>query len=80
VGGVPASRTLESFLTNRSLRAAVEPWIPKRAADWVRRVRTRNMRKPPPLPGALRMELTSRFRDDILRTSELIGRNLDHWL
>ena len=80
VGGVPTSRALESFLTNRSLRAVVEPWIPKRAADWVRRIRTGNMRKAPALPGELRQELTSRFREDIVRTSGLIGRNLDHWL
>jgi Sulfotransferase family len=80
VGGVPASRALESFLTNRSLRAVVEPWIPKRAADWVRRIRTSNMRKAPPLPPELRKELTSRFREDIVRTSGLIGRSLDHWL
>ncbi len=80
VGGVPASRALESVLTNRGLRAVVEPWIPKRAADWVRRIRTSNMRKAPSLPPELRKELTSRFRDDILRTSRLIGRSLDHWL
>jgi Sulfotransferase family len=80
VGGVPASQALESFLTNRSLRAVVEPWIPKRAADWVRRIRTRNMRKAPPLPPELRKEVTSRFHEDIVRTSALIGRNLDHWL
>ncbi len=80
VGGVPASRALESFLTNRGLRAVVEPWIPKRAADWVRRIRTRNMRKAPPLPAELRRELTARLRDDIQSTSRLIGRSLDHWL
>jgi hypothetical protein len=80
VGGVPASRALESFLTSRSLRAVVEPWIPKRAADWVRRIRTRNMRKAPPLPPELRKELTSRFRGDIECTARLIGRSLDHWL
>ena len=80
VGGVPSSRALESFLTNRSLRAVVEPWIPKRAADWVRRIRTSNMRKAPPLPPELRQELTSRLREDIVRTSGLIGRSLEHWL
>jgi hypothetical protein len=80
VGGVPASRTLESFLTNRSLRAVVEPWIPKRAANWVRRLRTSNMRKAPPLPPELRTELTARLREDIQSTSRLIGRSLDHWL
>ena len=52
-GGVPASRALESFLTNRGLRAVVEPWIPRRAADWVRRIRTSNMRKAPPLGKVL---------------------------
>jgi hypothetical protein len=38
------------------------------------------MRKAPALPGELKAELTSRFRDDIIRTSHLIGRDLNHWL
>ena len=80
VGGVPASRLVESVLTSRSLRAMVEPLIPKRAADWVRNLRTRNMRKAPPLPADLRKQLTARFRDDIAATGRLIGRSLDHWL
>ena len=80
VGGVPSSRFLESVFTSRAIRSAVEPWIPKRAADWVRGLRTRNMRQAPPLPPDLRKELTGRLRDDILRTSDLIGRSLEHWL
>ncbi len=80
VGGVPSSPFLESVLTNRAIRSVVEPLIPKRAADWVRRLRTGNMRKAPPLPPELRKELTGRFNDDILRTSDLIGRTLEHWL
>jgi len=80
VGGIPASRTLERFLTSRSLRAAVQPWIPTRAVNWVRRVRTRNLRSAPPLPPELKRELTAHFRDDITRTSQLIGRSLEHWL
>jgi hypothetical protein len=28
----------------------------------------------------VRAEITARFRDDIRRTGELIGRDLDHWL
>jgi hypothetical protein len=80
VGGVPASPALESFLTNRNLRSLVEPWIPKRATDWVRGLRTRNMKKAPTLPAELRKELTERFRGDIRQTAALIGRNLDHWL
>ena len=80
VGGMPASRLVEGLLTNRVLRSAVEPWIPKRAASWVRRLRTKNMRQAPPLPAALRQELTQHFRADIAHTSELIGRSLDLWL
>lgn len=80
VGGMPASMLLESLLTNSTFRAAVGPWIPKRAANWVRRLRTRNMRQAPALPAELRNELTSHFRDDIAKTSKLLGRSLDHWL
>lgn len=80
VGGVPSSRLLESVFTNRTIRSAVEPWIPQRAADWVRNLRTRNMRKAPPLPPELRKELTDRLRADIVKTSDLIGRSLEHWL
>jgi hypothetical protein len=28
----------------------------------------------------MRQELTGHFRDDIRRTSNLIGRSLEHWL
>jgi hypothetical protein len=80
VGGMPASRLLEGVLTSRALRSAVAPWIPKRAANWVRRLRTRNMRQAPPLPAELRQELVHRFRDDITMTSDLIGLSLQHWL
>jgi hypothetical protein len=80
VSGLPQSRVVEGFLTSRTIRAAVEPWIPQRAANWVRRLRMKNMRRPPPLPAEMRRDLTGYFRDDIRRTSELIGRSLDHWL
>lgn len=79
VGGMPASRLLEGVLTSRTIRSAVEPWIPKRAANWVRRLRTRNLRQAPPLAAEFRQELTHYFRADIARTAELIGRNLEHW-
>jgi hypothetical protein len=79
-GGVPASRLLEGFLARSALSPALRPWVPTRAANWVRRLRARTMRKAPALPPALRSELTAHFRDDIERTSGLIGRSLEHWL
>ena len=80
IGGMPANRTLEKVFTSGSVKKALEPWIPRRAADMARRLRTRNLRKAPPLPEGLKAELSLHFRDDIAMTSELIGRNLDHWL
>lgn len=80
IGGMPASRLIERVFTNDSLRRAVDPWIPKRAADWARRTRTRNLRRAPRLPSELATELRDRFRDDIGKTAELIGRDLSLWL
>jgi hypothetical protein len=80
IGGMPASRLVEGFLTSRAARMTIKPLIPTRAANWVKRLRARNMRKAPSLPADLKRELTGHFRDDIARTGELIGRSLDHWL
>jgi hypothetical protein len=80
IGGVPASMTLDRLLTSKAIRAAVRPWIPQRMLDGIRRLRTRNLRRAPPLPAQLRSELVGHFRDDIAKTSELIGRSLEHWL
>jgi hypothetical protein len=80
VGGMPASRLVERVFTSGSLRKVLDPWIPKRSADWARRMRTRNLRRAPSLPADLREELGELFRDDIAATSELIGRDLSSWL
>jgi hypothetical protein len=77
-GGLPASAVLERLLV-RSARSAVTPWVPRRAANWVRRLRTRTMRQTPSIPIELRKALTGHFREDIAKTSELIGRDLTHW-
>jgi sulfotransferase family protein len=79
LGGMPSSQVLEGVFSNQWLRSAVWPLVPKRAANWIRRLRSRNLRPAPPLPSELRRYLTDQLRDDIGRTSELIGRNLDLW-
>jgi hypothetical protein len=81
IGGLPARRWLERMLTNRAVGAVMKPILPMGAANWVRRMRARNLKKAPSLPADLRRELTTRiFRDEIERTGRLIGRSLDHWL
>lgn len=79
-GGIPASRLLEGAFGSTAIRSVLEPWMPKRAANWVRRLRTSNMRKAPPLPADLKRKLTEHFREDVEKTSDLIGRSLQHWL
>lgn len=80
IGGLPANMMLERLFTRRAIRAALRPLIPKRVADRFRRVRTRNLRRAPALPADLRSELVAHFRDDIAKTADLIGRNLQHWM
>lgn len=80
VGGMPVNPLLEGVLTSQLIRTVVKPWVPRQAANWVRRLRTRNMRPAPPLPLELRRQLTDSFREDITQTSALIGRDLTHWL
>jgi hypothetical protein len=79
-GGLPVSRVLESFFTSKAIQSAVKPWIPSGAANWIKRVRRRNLQPAPRLPAKLKNQLTAQFRDDIRKTSALIGRSLDHWL
>ncbi len=78
-GGIPASPLLEKVFL-RAAASSVKTWIPTRTANWFRRLRGRTLRQPPRLPPDLRRELTVPLRDEIQRTSELIGRSLEHWL
>jgi hypothetical protein len=56
------------------------------APHWLRRrgvatlLRRPLLRKAEPIPPLLRLRLTDQYRDDILSTGELIGRDLSHWL
>lgn len=80
IGGMPASRLLEGFFTTSAISSAIRPWVPKQATNWVKRLRKRNMREAPPLPAELKRTLTAHFQEDIRSTSQLIGRDLQHWL
>ena len=80
VGGMPENPFLERLFTQASaVRSAVEPWLPKLATDWLRRVRARNMQKAPALPESLRSRMAAHFDGDIAQTARLIGRDLDAW-
>jgi hypothetical protein len=80
MGGLPASRFLEGLFTTSAISKAVRPLVPRQATNWVKRLRSRNLRKAPPLPLDLRQQLTRPLHEDIRKTAELLGRSLDHWL
>lgn len=81
VGGIPSNMLLERvFHSAAAVRTVVEPWLPRRATGWLRQLRAANMEKAPALPDTLRMNMMAFFREDIERTSELTGLDLDAWM
>jgi hypothetical protein len=79
--GVAPRSLLLNRLLNSGLRV-VRPFAPQ----WLlskglgTQVRRPILRKPEPMSPILRRRLTEQYRDDILATGELIGRDLSHWL
>jgi len=60
-------------------RARLRPLWPPRMRRAAFRFMTRSARKPA-LDPELRRRLTADFRDDINRTANIVGQDLDHWL
>ena len=82
-GGLPRSGGLHRLLSNRRLwgigRRVLPEAVVAQGRDLGRRVRAMNLRKAP-MSEADRRLARDFFRDDILRTQDLIGRDLSHWL
>jgi hypothetical protein len=78
-GGEPRSRILHRMLTDRRLAAVSRKLLPERAVEPLKALRSRNLARQP-LGAADRAAAAGYFREDILRTQELIGRDLSHWL
>lgn len=78
-GGDPRNRVLHNLLSDKRLIAASRRLLPERLVAPLKALRTRNLSKAP-LPEADRGAAQAFFRDDILRTQDLIGRDLSHWL
>jgi hypothetical protein len=58
--------------------ATVFPWASGKGLGTL--LRRPLLRKPDPVPPALWRRLTDQYRDDIIATGELIGRDLSRWL
>jgi hypothetical protein len=78
-GGAPRIKALHSLLSNGRLIAASRRFVPEPLIAPLKALRNRNLSKRP-LPAADRKLATDFFREDVLRTQDLIGRDLSHWL
>jgi hypothetical protein len=70
---------LYRMTTRRSLNRLLKPIVPAGLVAAVHRVRNRAV-VPGEMRTATRERLIEHFHDDILRTQDLIGRDLRHWL
>ncbi|NET06807.1 MAG: sulfotransferase [Symploca sp. SIO2B6] len=79
-------RNLETFLrsqnpANKLLRQLLPNRLKKLGSDWRVNLEQKNLVKgKPPLSMDVRQQLTSIYRDDILKLQDLIGRDLSNWL
>lgn len=84
-GRANAAATPRSARLNRVLWPAVDRAarlvpVTRRGSGLGERALRRTYAPPPPFPDALRSELRALYRDDVLATAALIGRDLSPWL
>jgi hypothetical protein len=78
-GGEPKVRLLHDLLANPGLRAFGRKFLPSGAVERLKDIRSGNLKKQPMSPADRKAALEV-FREDILATGEIIGRDLSHWL
>ena len=78
-GGLPRSRLLHLALYNRTARRIGGMFIPMSIQSRLKAIRNANL-VPQRLTPEERADVAPLFHDDILRTQDLIERDLSHWL
>jgi hypothetical protein len=78
-GGLPRNKRLHRLLDNKWLKRLGRKYAPEALADLGKSVRSRNLQKQR-MTEDERARALAIFRDDILATQELIGRDLSAWL
>jgi len=79
-GGLPRNQLLHRLLSNRVLRQTFKRYMPGGARGAVRRLKDVNLARPPELAPEKRRELSGLFKEDILRTQDLLRVDLSRWL
>jgi len=79
--GQPRSSTIQRLMRSHRLKRTLRKVLPHRVALSIKEgIDNANLREFPALEADVRAQLTDYFRDDITKTSQLTGRNLDAWL
>jgi Sulfotransferase family len=78
-GGLPRVRALHGLLNDGRLRYFARSFLPESVVARGRDLRARNLRKQAMRPEERRAAVAL-FREDVLRTQDLIGRDLAPWL
>lgn len=80
VSGIITNPVLRTVWTGSAkMRTAIRPVVPHGLRHLAGRLFVRDLKKPEFDPG-LKRELTAKYREDILRLQDLIGRDLSGWL
>ena len=79
IGGLPRFAQLHKYYREPHIRRFGRRILPRPVLDRVRQLAYANLRKRP-MAAEERARALDVFRDDILRTQELIGRDLSAWL
>jgi hypothetical protein len=78
-GGLPRFRLLHLALNNRTARRVGRHVLPMPVQNRLERLKNDNL-QPQRLGSDERRKATALFRDDILRTQDLVGRDLSGWM
>ena len=78
-GGLPRVKLVHDLLTSETVRAVGRSLLPEGLIARARDLRARNLKRQGMTPDE-RQLAADFFREDVLRTQDLIGRDLSAWL
>ena len=78
-GGIPKSQTIHSLLNNPRLKMFSQKYVPDRISNYVKGLRNANLKKHA-MTEAEREGAYKHFHEDLLKTQELIGKDLSRWI
>jgi enoyl-[acyl-carrier-protein] reductase (NADH) len=79
-GFVPKSKFVNSLFNNRNLKKKVKPFLPEIGVQVARNIKVLNKAKMPEFPESIQNNLAKLYKEDILKTQDLVDKDLSVWL